>query len=279
MDNQTEIREYAPSPLTQVRAFVTRVWEHPLVDEETRRHREQAKTKFSDILQRFGVDPNTFITIPVGSLIWATDNKSDFDYQLVFKSMEDLDKLIALTSNQQTCDEMAQALEEEKINIVANFPCTADYFIKSAANCANFLFTPDDYIGGNIALAKQLRQEAVEQMINQRYSQSDWEWVVGHRFDIFFRKWDDLSLHLSWQYKSNKPDIGRERTQRIQERLERRARQTHKPSVYKVAFEKARNELKLPNFETYSQAIVSSQGELNLLPRFAATGIDNNLQV
>ena len=31
--------------INEVRQFVTRVWEHPLVDETTRRHREQAKQK------------------------------------------------------------------------------------------------------------------------------------------------------------------------------------------------------------------------------------------
>ena len=79
------------------------------------------------------------------------------------------------------------------------------------------------------------------------YSQKDWESVVGSRFDIFFRKWDDLSVHLSWRYKSEKEDVKRDRTRRIGERLKLRANQTHKPKSYITTFNRLRNEMKIPS--------------------------------
>ncbi|MFZ2202582.1 MAG: hypothetical protein WAV56_04285 [Microgenomates group bacterium] len=126
----------------EIRRFVTRVWEHPLVDEVTRRHRKQAKQKLSDILQKHGFDKESFITVPVGSLVWATDEQSDYDYQLIFRSNEDSENAYAIFKKDQLWEE----LKREKVNVVANFPCSADFYIENAAHCANFFFTPDEYI-------------------------------------------------------------------------------------------------------------------------------------
>jgi hypothetical protein len=272
MNQQLENREYTPSPIEQIRQFVTRIWEHPLVDQITREHREQAKTKLAFLLSSYGVDPSTFITVPVGSLIWATDSESDFDYQLVFDTRADKHQMLAILANHET--EINEALNKEKARVVANYPISADSFLESAAFYANFLFTPDEYIGGNIELVRKIRLAAVQKMIADDYSDGDWHSVVESRFNIFFKKWDDLSLHLSRMYKHPKADPSRDRTKRIEERLEKRASQTHNPEKYMEAFRKARSNLQMPDFKTYSQAILSSQGELHLLPRFAATGIN-----
>ena len=261
----------------EVRQFVTRVWEHPLVDETTRRHREQAKQKLSDILQKYGIGCGTFITVPVGSLIWAAGEQSDFDYQLVFRSRESSENAYDIFKKNRPY--LQEELKKERVHIVANFPCSADYYIENAAHCANFFFTPDEYIGGDVNLAKELRLKAVQMVERDNYSQKDWESVVGSRFDIFFRKWDDLSVHLSWRYKSEKEDVKRDRTRRIEERLKLRANQTHKPKSYIATFDRSRNEMKIPNLETYSQAIKNTSGSLTLVQRFEAVGIDPNLEI
>ncbi len=259
----------------EVRQFVTRVWEHPLVDEVTRRHREHAKQKLSDILQKYGFDKESFITVPVGSLVWATDERSDYDYQLIFRTSEDSENAFAIFKNKR----LWEVLKREKVEIVANFPCSANYYIESMAHCANFFFTPDEYIGGNIDLARELRLKAVQRMNQDNYRQEDWEFVVGSRFDIFFRKWDDLSVHLSWQYKDKKEDTKRDRARRIEKGLKLRASQTHRPQSYIAKFKRLRDEMRIPSLETYSRAIKNTGGSLNLVRKFEATGIDPSLQI
>lgn len=275
-EQPSQIKEpEATREVDEVRQFITRVWEHPLIDEVTRRHRERAKQKLSNILQKYGINRGSFITVPVGSLIWATDEQSDYDYQLIFGSREDSTNFYAILKKSQLQEE----LKRDKVSIVANFPCSGDYYIENPAHCANFFFTPDEYIGGNINLTRKLRLEAVQRMDRDNYSQEDWEFVVGSRFDIFFRKWDDLSVHLSWHYKDKKEDIERDRTRRIDERLKLRASQTHRPKSYIKVFKRLRSEIKIPTFKTYSRAINSTHGFLNLVQRFEAIGIDPNLQI
>jgi hypothetical protein len=274
MDNLSEIREYATPPSEQVGKFVTRIWEHPLVDQETRNHRELAKAKLVNILSDFGVDTNSFITIPVGSLIWATDSQSDYDYQLVFGTKEQHRQ--ALDTLKPREKEFFERLKQEKAKVIPNFPVYADDFV-DPPKCANFLFTPDEYIGGNIQLARDLRKKAVERMKYDDYTQSDWEFVVGSRFEIFFTKWDDLSLHLSWQYKDKKDDAKRDRTRRIEERLKLKSQQSHNPSLYMKRFNEARQSMHIPDLRTYSEAINSSSGALHISPKYAAIGIDPGL--
>lgn len=140
MDNQTEYGEYTSSPLEQVRQFVTKVWEHPLVDEQTRKHRELAKTKLDILLKKFGVDPLTYITIPVGSLIWATDEKSDFDYQLALLHKDTLNSI-----DQKS---LRSELDREGVNIVKIY--NFDEAFQDKVDSIILLLTPDNYIGGEI---------------------------------------------------------------------------------------------------------------------------------
>ena len=246
-------------------------WLTRLQDDTENRLNKSCRT----LLQKHGFDKESFITVPVGSLVWATDEQSDYDYQLIFRSNEDSENAYAIFKKDQLWEE----LKREKVNVVANFPCSADFYIENAAHCANFFFTPDEYIGGNIDLAKELRLKTIQRMDRDNYSQEDWAFVVGSRFDIFFRKWDDLSVHLSWRYKDKKEDVKRDRTRRIKERLKLRANQTHRPKSYIEAFRRSRNEMRIPSFETYSRAMNSTHGSLNLVQRFEAMGINPNLQI
>ncbi|MBI4973748.1 hypothetical protein HZC27_04015 [Candidatus Roizmanbacteria bacterium] len=272
MDNQSEHGEYVSFPLEQVRKFVTRVWEHPLVDEQTRNHRELAKTRLHDVLNKFGIDPQTYITIPIGSLIWATDEKSDYDYQLVMDSEKNVQKVMNAFSYNE------EIIKELKINIVGG--CLAmKKFINSPSEFACLLFTPDEYIGGSVEMLKNIRLGAINKMKEGEFNQKDWEYEVGSNFDFFFKYWDDLFLDPDFPYKQKKNDPRRDRSRRIASRLKQRAFQAHDPKKYRETFNKVRESLTIPDFRTYIQAINSSYGALNLLPRSVATGIDHHLQV
>jgi len=271
MISDSELIEHKTSPIEQIRIFVTRIWNHPLVDENTREHRKLAVTKLDDLLQEFGIDQSTYFTVPVGSLIWAVDEKSDFDYQLVFITRQDQNHADMLF--RENSERARAALARERINIVANYPCSVSGFLEDSSYYSNFLFTPDEYIGGNKILAIKTRLKAVKNMIDKRYTKYDWENVVESRFDIFFRKWDDLTLHLTRLYKTEKSDPQRNRSKRISDRLALRAQQSNDPEKYKTVFEKARKELNFPDFQTYSQAIIESSGALSLSTKYSATGI------
>lgn len=265
MGNQTEFGEYTLSPQEQVRQFVTRVWEHPLVDNQTREHRKLAKTKLQFILEQFGVDPSTYITIPVGSVIWATDKDSDFDYHLVLKDMTVLDSVDK--------ESLKVRLEEEKVNIVTLYDLESA--CSDRVNLIVLLLTPDDYIGGNIQIVQDLRLKAVsylkEQVVGVN-TYEDPEETINQYFDLFFRNWSDESSFLARSFRRGKPS-DRNRSARISSRLEQRAQQTHNPERYKATFEKARNELRVPDLDMYSKAMINTQGALNLSPQHVAVGI------
>lgn len=257
------------SPREKVGRFITRVWNHPLVDEKTLTHRNLARERLATVLNKFDIDKNDYFTVPVGSLIWATDDESDFDYQLVFESKEKLSQ--ALNKLNQRRAEFDQELSSNKIHIIqGNFIYKSLYI--NPEMCASLLFTPDNFIGGNVALAASTRLQAVQTLMSNEQPAETWEKVVQPRFFFFFSHWDDLEHPLSQKYK-RQTSKSRSRSKRIEARLEQRANQTKYPKRYKEVFMKAKNAITLPEVDVYASAIQKTKGELTIIERYSANGI------
>jgi hypothetical protein len=260
MNSSHEHAEYRPSPLYQVREFVTRVWEHPLLDEQTRRHRYEAKGKLSNVLNDLGFTNDDFIAVPVGSLLWSVDEQSDYDYQLLFSNLETKERYRKL--------HLDTFLEQRNIQVIGNptYANTEEKIILSDSHFADLLLTPDEYLSGNIQLAGKLRQS-----ILGLYSEADylyyWDRVVVPLFDGGYRYWE-----LSTDKVIEKP-VKESRFTRFNIALAKRSQQSRVPSRYHGAFRYARDKLKLPSLKTYTEAMRESNGSLHIHPQFIAQGI------
>ncbi|MCL4363998.1 hypothetical protein M1328_02040 [Patescibacteria group bacterium] len=252
-------------PIYQIRKFVTTIWEHPLVDETTRKHRQLAVKKLTSYLQENGIDPKTFFTIPVGSLVWNTDSDSDFDYLLIVDNDDNLNKIEKIVGG----EENKTRLKKAKIEIMKNYPDTAESYIDAPYICFSLFFTPDEYIGGNVEMARKTRLEAIKRFTDIGGTEETWDFHMNLDFDSFFRHWEETTVRDKILFKTEKES----RHERIRYKLEERANQTHNPKSYREVFLRNREYIKIPHLNDYQNAIISSKGMLNLSLRHIAKGI------
>ncbi|PIS08676.1 hypothetical protein COT75_05465 [Candidatus Beckwithbacteria bacterium CG10_big_fil_rev_8_21_14_0_10_34_10] len=263
MEDNSEVLTYEHRPIYQVRRFITRVWEHPLVNENTRKHRELAKNRLAEELRevfekRDLFPPKTFCTVPVGSLLWLTDEKSDFDYHLVIGEKEDWENTkITGHSWKNVGPEQWQIIKKRlhPLKIDINSP---PMFERSET----LLFTPDDLIGGNLKIAQRIRKKTAEEIINSEDKDLIWK-----RQQNYFKR------YFSQQDKTSGPDgfvkgpkKGRRiRSRRTERALDKQASQSGNPTKYKKTFMKIKENLTLPDVNTYCLALIENNGALSLL--------------
>jgi hypothetical protein len=266
-----EKAEILQSPLIQVREFVTRVWEHPLVDQPTRNHRKEAGITLADELKAFEYSDDDFLILPVGSVIWTTDDQSDFDYVLIMRN-NDLEKQawedihyfrkdleVQVVLGAESIDTMPLSMHDQQKIAFENI---------EIVDFTNLFLIPDEYLTGNMQLGYDLRLSVL-----QRLNRSTWEESTREMFDSAYRNWDRVDISQDVVPKARKKGE-RNQAARIERQLQRRAQQTHTPDRYSEAFKKARESIQVPSYEMYVAAMKESKGRLSLLPHFSAQGID-----
>lgn len=276
MTDQVDVRPIISSPekvniraVEEVGRFVTRIFEHPLVDEQTRKHRETAVNKLEKFAETYGIDKSNFFTIPVGSLIWATNKESDFEYIMIFDSQESFAAAMS-AFNAGGEDEFYQKAKEEKIHILGSSGFLVEDLVPHD-NYFDYLFTPDEYIGGNIDLARKARLGIINYIDSKGWDEERWQRRMGVQFDVGIRNWDKNDVPMAFRYRAM--TLHKDRTSRINERLEKRALLTSNPEEYKLAFSKARENINVPDFKTYKDAILATNGEVHIFPKYVAQGI------
>lgn len=249
-----ENREASVDPLVTVRKFVTRVWEHPLVTDTTRIARANGKAKVSRLMEQHGIAQDRYFALPVGNAEWIARKESDHD-TIVFTSDQDAaDKIRAIPSANTGLVDIITADSILRLpHIHENWPY-------------NVLYIPDDYIVGNIDLARHVR----------RYLTDSRDSETRHRFQLyapglfrtFFRDWKANE----W-YENSNSLTSNKRSERFDKALEVRSQQTHVPAVWKRVFLKNLALMESPDFSTYSAAMKISNGALALSERWRAQGI------
>ncbi|MBI4973546.1 hypothetical protein HZC27_02980 [Candidatus Roizmanbacteria bacterium] len=261
-------KEQSPPALRQVQEFVTKVWNHPLVDEKTRTHRLEARTKLEKYLDTNNVPQSDYFSVPVGSLLWNTTDSSDYDYVLCLKNKELWEKLygqhIPTGSTPNKSMIGANQLSKQGLDLLAG----PEYLTGNIENDAYFLkvllFTPDEFIGGNLELAQKLRLALVEyyvaggpseerQRLLEQYFQIRVNWEKQQKFS---------------ELKAGVPTIRQQRFDRVlHERamIATRSKPERDPDDYKRVFENARKNMHVPSIQTYLEAMRESGGKLSLL--------------
>lgn len=234
-----------PASVTAVERFVTRVWEHPLVDEATRQHRLRGRLRFNEWIKNTGVDKDNCIAFPVGSFVWITNEESDYDLILITNP--------AFHRWLHQDSQAAYALRG------LHFIDILKYRIIDMSRWSHFsrlLLTPDEYVFGNTDIARKLRLSSLRDL--RGYGKC----LIDEMFNIHYRYWD----------RSNDYGGGKRR-RRFDANLEIRARQSRCPARWKEAFLDARKQLQVPTFEQFQEALTYTGGALHINPRYAALGI------
>lgn len=252
MENPTEPNEaIAQGPLTEIEKFVTRMWEHPLVDERMRKHRTQGTEFLEKIVDVHGLSDSRWIGIPVGSTLWVVNPESDHDFALVIPN--DHPKGFMDIYYDYSHENSHNKTKKLPIDIV-RIGSESDLLRIASTEKYALLFTPDEYIAGDLNLAHSLRLRIVDKMSRE------------NKFP------DDMSDWLEW-YVKKWPQLGDKREGRYKAALKERAWQSNDPFGWRRVFEDNVANLKLPSFEDYASAIKQRNGALNINPRFVAKGI------
>ena len=242
--------------LEQVEGFVTKVWEHPLLDAFTIEHRQKGIAAMETVLKENNLE-NGFAVL-TGSSIWIAKENSDWDF-------------IVYQKNPDTSAPIIQ--NNERVNIID---------IRVAQESAVFYFdrhfdllvTPDEYIVGNIKLARQIRLLILNKLILDGELNDGWNGELNQaRIDKYFsekiRGWFFLSSEFA-------PDKMEERYKRVQNNLDIRSDLAQMPKEKYIAeFNKAMNEISPPKISTYWKALQYTNGELHIDKRKASQNISD----
>jgi hypothetical protein len=250
-----EQEKYTEDSLLQVRKFVTKVWEHPLLTEATRHHRQELKKMVDDLMKKNGISKEQYIGLPVGGSTWISRGiGDDFDVILFGENEEVVRKIEEITPNQTgDVDIITFGSAKHIHNINENWPY-------------NIFYIPDEYIVGNLQIAQEVRKSLTGQLHPDNRERFDR--YAPQLFNTFFRDWNkDL-----W-YKNQNPISAGKRAERFNIALESRSLQSHSPDKWKSVFIHNVNTITSPDFTTFSRAMKISNGTLTLLNNQKAQGI------
>lgn len=277
--------EISPA-VTEVEKFLTTVWQHPLLDQKTIDHRQQALTALPPFMERFSIDPSEYIGIPYGSFLWITDEASDNDYQIInFERFSGPGKF-------NDAEIYARKNPENKIHLSDMRGIDKDdpqLFLNHSHALGYLLFTPDEYLLGNVGKARELRLKVIDQLLADS-SSLDLNWAgqtstdtkygtMQTFFDTYFKGWAQhqfttrVGLMAGDEGRKRREDAFKKRSARLDHNLAERSAAVFDPE-YKEHFMQAFAQLTIPSFSVYAEALRQEGGALHLNPRFAAQTIE-----
>lgn len=237
----------------EVSQFITRVWEHPLVDDRLITFRQDALTLISENMKRHGIEDTEYIGIPVGSFLWAVNDESDIDVHIIQVLDEDTQTSDSRFDNSEVApidDIHFVSLEDDH---VSTYPPTSHLAL---------LLTPDDYLLGNTERAGSLRLELLNMVEKESSQYRFWDSpdsvLKSRQFDRYFR---------SWGMKEEK------RIKRFEEKVTLRSSQTYNDDAWRKGFYRALTNIQVPVFDIYKSALLQTGGKLSLDSQFSSRGI------
>lgn len=270
--------------LAEVEKFVTRIWEHPLVDQRTQEYREKGIPAIEGLMMRKGIKPEDFIAIPYGSVRWSvksskegkgTKEPSDFDVFLIFRDEETESLAVRTYGGLLFRDCRFSFGGSRTLTEIETHKDLSPFMPGNVTQLeVNLLLTPDDYIAGNLELARQLRVNAVKYFKDNFY--------LEFFFEKDFKNWPDVPMHnlddIGYVNLETKPSHWyrhrvKGRRERFFSRLSERSKASHDPEAYIKSFIKSYRAINPPNFSTFRDGILSSGGSLSIDSRYSAHGI------
>ncbi|MBP6882749.1 MAG: hypothetical protein KBC15_04345, partial [Candidatus Levybacteria bacterium] len=275
----------SPSPKEQVERVVTALWEHPLLDDATVAHRKAALTALPPFLEKFGLDDSEYVGILKGSAQRITDETSDYDFTIIRPD------LYSRPGDKFTEAQTATRQEQSKIDIFHIYGIPHDYPML-ATNFNNvitqLLFTPDEYLVGNIDLAHQYRRNLIDQLDNDPKSkrlfwgEDNFPGSLPLQFADCFKNWGIIpqTSRLAMKLHPNHKELTQNRFEKEHGRLEaniaKRAVMSKNPD-WRYDFMQSIENLQPPPFETYKSYLEQTNGAVHIDQRFTAQNLATSI--
>ncbi len=273
----------SPSPKEQVERVVTALWEHPLLDDATVAHRKAALAALPSFLNKFGIDESEYVGVLKGSSQQIVDDTSDYDFMIIRP------KEFTTKDDKFSHAQDASGGAQPKIDIFNVYgispenPRLVDNFMYIMTQ---LLFTPDEYMAGNIELARQYRRAAVEQLaLNPGSLRLFWgddsnenKGMLRYNFADCFKNWGIVPQNSrSGMKMGHNPQNRLEKEQRrLNTNIELRAQHSNDPR-WSEHFLQAIKELQPPSFAAYKEYLSQTDGAVHINPRFVATNLTSSI--
>lgn len=249
--------------IMRIRNKIMHIWEHPLVNDETRKHRVKARQNAEVFFSQLGV-LDQVVCAPMGSFLWCPDGESDYDMSLITKNF-DLFKFLNINSNaikEKTKLHIYPVRFLSNINLIDGF------------EPFEFLLTPDNYIIGNIGEARELRLKIVNDLAQKDDIENLWnskKSLLNRYFNINYRDWSLINngtpFNVVDRLLHRKKD--RCRKSRFEKNLDKRAKESNiNQDVWKTKYIEALKKFQLPSFEDYRKAVMATDGKLSINTRY-----------
>gem|GEM_PF-4438318 len=241
-DRQIAQQELSGPPLI-LEEFVTKLWNHPLLTQTTEVHRKKLRVAFEKVIQDNHLDSTKYFAIPVGSAMWIATNESDLDIRIYALTDEDRRQFFNTRYTKEKIE-----IKDFGIKKGVDYTYTKRQLIP-------LLFTPDEYIMGNIAFAQSVRSLLVAQMALEA---DRWNKEIDEYFNNRIKGWVDGKVDAELEQADK-------RQQRVADVIEQKAREAGVSlQTYKDYFVNWFNDLESPSLSVFSEALQNSNGELKL---------------
>lgn len=253
------------TPQEEVGIFVTRLWEHPLVDQQTRQHRQDGLERITDVMGKSYIQ-DAYFAVPFGSMHrGGVNEESDFDFFLFMHNKRGNERSITYVKSMG----LQQKIDIKVIDIDDFMHGNPTHRFDHAFESANILFTPDEYVAGNTDLAQSLRLAVATSIQALAYPSSAWATITGIALNDRLKKSEEATDNNDPEYDHKFYD----RKERLSKALYARSSQSQNPTLYEEKFLKARDILTPPSSRIYCQAMLKTNGAINIIPRYVAQGI------
>jgi hypothetical protein len=148
------------------------------------------------------------------------------------------------------------------------------------------LFTPDEYMAGNIELAHQYRRAAVEQLaLNPGSLRLFWgddsnenRGMLRNSFADCFKNWGIVpqTTRIGMKMGHNPQNRLEKEQRRLNANIELRAQQSNDPR-WSEHFLQAIKDLQPPSFAAYKEYLSQTDGAVHINPRFVATNLTTSI--
>jgi hypothetical protein len=245
--------------------FMKDVWMHPLVNDQTLRHRKLGGDTFIAFLQNHNLDPDAYAYIPVGSTVWITTPESDYDFVLLAKNeiaRRAFENLVHSKPEDFEPLNMQASVSLDKLNSTS---LKEMYANTTRFHFLSLLFTPDEYIGGNVSLAQQTRLPVLREFMwasiyDPVYQLPEEQRAIHNYFSQYYSYWA-----FSWEgLQYTKQQV---REERLDAAIRELAIQRDiDPTIMTKLFHQYLFNMPPPKFFTIQEALLASQGAVSMTP-------------
>jgi len=217
---------------------LSEVWEHALVDEQTRSHRREGQEVLRKLLHGRSVSQEDYAAFPVKAAILGAEPGVRYSFGLLLLNYEKEKKLKGALPDAPDLDlDITYAVTPG--NLFGHHIVGHEVFL-----------TPDEYVAGNLEAVRRIRRKSVK----------------GHKFGQLWSGRQGMQEYFRERYAEyglNAKETSN-RYQRFERKLVSRAYEEDDPRLFMDTFVTSRRELRLPTVSSFRDYLLSHDGKLEI---------------